>query len=293
MVVSNLLDRIKGVGTLQPNVNLGTPSAPSPLPAAPAPIQIPQIGGFPSGGGATSAQSQTSGSFTPQQADLSVDPILQQALQQRVQGQTGGPSFEQVLQGQFQPASQLLDLQFNRAKENLLSDLASRGVLKSGETIQSLGDLETQLAATKGSLIGDLAANFEQQRQNAINQAISAFGILEGNKISAKATITSANIGAAAQVKSAAISAGATVQSAQISAQARLQEAGMNVRIALQSLQQERELSFIDQGIDPVLFATDPVYRGDWFALQEQRAIEENELLRLENQERRNALLGV
>jgi hypothetical protein len=174
--------------------------------------------------------------------------------------------------------SALLDQQFGRAKERAFEDLARRGVLQSGETTTAIGDLETQLANTKGALLGQLGSQFESQRQQAIQQAISTFGILEGNRVSAQATITSANIGAAAQVRSAGLSAGATRDAAAIGAQARIQVAGLDAQTALAQLEQQKNLSLIDQGIDPAQFESNPQYRSDVFTYFEDLRMQEKEL---------------
>jgi len=164
-------------------------------------------------------------------------------------------------------------------------------VLQSGETTGAISDLNANLAAQKGGLLGNLASQFNRDKQQAIQQAIGTFGILEGNRISAKATISAANIGAAAQVRSAALSSGATVQAAQIGAQARLQESGLNVSLALEKLQQDRELTLVELGVDPIEFQNDPAVRDAFFRQQEDFKQQEQLLIEAQIDELNRRLL--
>lgn len=234
----------------------GPTSAPSTPPTYPS-WQMPQSGGVGAYGGNSSGMGMQGGTWTPMSGDTSVDPNLLATLRGRAEG-GGMVPWDRVYNDTFLPQAGLIDLQFQRSMDAGLENLIGRGVLQSGETQNFTEDLVARTGMEKGALLGDLAFRYEGMKQENINAALNQLGILEGNMLSARTSITTANIGAAAQVQSAALSAGATVQAAQISASARLTEAGMNYELALRGMDQEWAM----EGWDPVRMQNDPEYRG-------------------------------
>lgn len=223
----------------------------------------------------------TTGTFTPGTADTSVNPLFEQTLQERIRGEgsTMGPSFNDIISGVYNPMSQLIDQNYQRSVDMAAENMISRGILDSSEAGRTMGDLAIDLANNRSSLLGSLGLQFEEQRQNAINSALANYGILEGNRIQARTTITAANIGAAAQIQSASLAANATQSAAMIGAQARLQEAGLNANVALAQLQGQMDRSLIEQGIDPWAFANDGEYRGGVFQYFEDMRWQERILM--------------
>jgi hypothetical protein len=302
---SNLVNRtvsgtggtLPGAGTPAPATTSAPPPAPVPLPDkqyAPAmiPAQVNPLAGFdPSklagalGGFSMSGGSE--GGWTPMDMDYRGDPEFEAILKARMAGEGVGPSWEDIVSGTYDPYARIIDRETDYNQDQSIESMISRGMLDSGEARKAHAELGLDAQDRKNAYLGQLGMQHEQLKQEGINNALSQYGIIEGNKLSAKATITSANIGAAAQIKSSAIQANATTQSAMISAQARLQEAGLNAGVALASLRQEQEQWAAGEGIDLELFQTDPAYRGVILGIQREWKIEEAELIRLENSQRR------
>jgi hypothetical protein len=207
--------------------------------------------------------------------DFGVDEQFREFLRQRIQGEGVGPSFEDVVANRFLPQGELLDEQFERTQDQAFEDFINRGVLSSGEAERGVKDLARAQGLERASLLGNLASEFEQNRQQQINAAIQQFGILEGNLVQARTTISAANIDAAARIQSAAIGAKSNVQAAKISAQAALQMSGMNFQLAIQRLDQEMTL----EGIDPFLFQNDADYRASVIDRQDLFQQAQNQLI--------------
>lgn len=229
---------------------------------------------------------QSGGDFVPQDIDTSGDQGFEALLRERMAG-GGVVGWEEIEKGAYDPYARIMDREASRATDQAVETMISRGMLDSSEAGRHIADIAMELADRKMAKLGELGLQHEQMKQDSINQAIGQFGILEGNKLQAKVTITAANIGAASQIKSAAINAGATVQAASISAQARLQEAGLNARVALTSLQKQMDMSLVEQGIDPQLFSANTPegqeYRGGVFQRAELLKNEELLLLQMLN----------
>lgn len=317
--VSNQLDALKTTSLPQPNINTGvatqptgqnfqgvtpppagTPLAPPAFPRPPStPPQLPSGGptGAPVQGTNLPAPSPVSGGqFQPTQYEPEFDPELQQILRERMRGEGVGPGFQEIVEGTYSPYANLVDTAFDDAAEQQARDLARRGILSGGEAARALGDLENRRFQQKAQLAGQLALDFENNRQENITNALQQFAGLEQGRVQAKTQITTANIGASAQVQSASImasaqvrsataSANAQVASARIAAQASLQRSGMDFDLAMRQFDNE----FIMQGIDPVRLETDPVYRGDVIAYNAFVTNSKNELINAQTQ----ALYGI
>lgn len=285
-----LANRLGSGGGVAPRVNptvpppAGTPSTISAGPGAPAagaaglPVSPPSVlptysdplagfnfnpGAF-MGGGAGASTFTAEGGYTPGTIDTTGDAGFEAFLKGRMQGE-GMASWEQVYEGTFTPYKATLDREAARAMDVMAEQMVSRGMLDSSEAGRNIADIALEAEDKKMAFLGELGMRFEAMRQEGINTAIAQYGILEGNKLQAKTTITAANISASAQIRSAALQSGATVQAAQIGAQARLQEAGLNAQVALESLRRQLDSDLVSQGIDPVAFSQDPEYRGSVF----------------------------
>lgn len=245
---------------------------------------LPGGGGVPGAGGGTGTMGPGGVQIPPpyphdpnipqQQGTHQTNQNFEQTLLDRLAGNTGGPSWEQIVSETYDPMSQLIDQNAKKATDSAIEDLISRGVLTSSTSVRAVSDIALQASREKNAYLGELGLQFNQQKQDAINHALSTYGILEGNKISANATITSANIGAAAQIKAAAHAADATVQAASINAQAMLQRANGDWKLALEMSDREINQTWEQQGIDPERFKGDPAYRDSvlkYFAEQRER----------------------
>lgn len=282
-----MVDSTSGSG-LPPNT-IGRPTPP-PGPALPVPGKptTNPLEGFDASklgaalGSSFMSSSSTPASWTPVQGDFSVNQQFEQTLIDRLNGNIEGlPTYEEMIAGSFDPMAKLLDQQYRRSADAAVENMISRGVLDSSEAGRHLADLSIELANNKAALLGQLGLDYAKMRESSIQNALSTYGVLEGNRLQAKTTITAANIGAAASIQNAAIQAGATKEAALISAQARLQEAGLNAQVALARLQKEFEGGLIEQGIDPYLFETDAEYRNDVFEGFEYQRWQEEYLLDL------------
>lgn len=250
-----------------PGLPSGPPVAPSPLPKPVNPLEgfDPSAIGAALGSG-SNFMGTSGGQWTPMQGDYSVNQKFEQTLLDRLGGNIEGlPTYDEMIAGSFDPMAKIMDAQYNRAADAAVENMISRGVLDSSEAGRALADLSVELANNKAALLGQLGLDYAKIREESIQNAISSYGILEGNRLQAKTSITTANIGAAASVQNAAINAGATREAALIGAQARLQEAGLNARVALEGLRQDMDKTLIELGIDPVLFANDEKFRGRIF----------------------------
>lgn len=262
-------------GQLSPQTS-GTRQAPTPF-TPPTPIQI--TGGL-AGGGGFGSEGGFSSSFqrgpgTPGGFVDQMDPFLTETLQQRARGEGIGPSFEDIIAGVFDPQAERIDEQARLAREQSIEDLVSRGVLSSSTAAKSLNQLTRQTELDKRALFGQLALDFNNNQQRAIGEALGQLNILEGNKLSSRTTITAANIQASATVAAASIGAGATVAAARIGAQARLQEAGMNANVALAKLQQEKDMTAFELGVD----LSDPQSVQDYYDYKQYQREQEKALV--------------
>lgn len=278
------------------------PPGSSPAPVAPAaekvyaPAMIPDpvnpLAGFDPTAignalGTNFMQGGGDGSWSPQGMDYSGDAEFEALLKRRMSGEGVGPSWEQIVSGSYDPYARIIDRQTAFAQDQSVEGMISRGMLDSGEARKAHSEIGLDALDRKNAFLGQLGMQHETLKQEGINTALNQFGIIEGNKLSAKATITSANIGAAATVKSSAIQAGATREAALISAQARLQEANLDAGVALAGLRQDMEKWAAGEGIDLHRWQTDPIYRGVQIGIQREWKMEEAELIRLENDRRR------
>lgn len=226
---------------------------------------------------------QAGGDFTPMDIDTSGDAGFEALLRARMNGEGVAPSMEDVTTNVLNPYYASAERNAMRSADIAVETMISRGILDSSEAGRAISDIAIELADNKNAFLGQIGMQLEAMRQEGINAAINSFGILEGNKLQAKTTITAANIGAAAQIKASAIGAGATVAAAGISAQARLQEAGLNAQVAMVSLQKQMDMSLVEAGIDPVAFQNDPEYRGSVFEYYEMLRHEELALMQMLN----------
>lgn len=291
--------RLQSMGTANPQMGPAQTAPRTSMQAGPmnatmaAGGQYPQgAAGLPGGGGVPGAGGVGAGGGTmgpggvqipppyphdpniaPQQGGYQTNQTFEQTLLRRLQGDTGGPTWEQIISETYDPMSQIIDQNAKKATDSAIEDLISRGVLTSSTSVSAVAEIAQKAALEKNAYLGQLGLQFHQQQQDAINHALSTYGVLEGNKISANATITSANIGAAAQIKAAAHAADATVQAATINAQAMLQRANGDWSNAIRMKEMEINQSWEQQGIDPERFKTDPAYRDSalkYFAEQRE-----------------------
>lgn len=268
--------RAQTAGGQPPQVTGGPVQPPAAAPPAPSPYagtpsyarptyQAPRITGtgeFRASGSSSRFQSPAGVS-----GGIAADPALTAMLKERAA--TGGMmGLEEFLSSTTDPLVAMMERDFGRAVDHTYGSLAERGVVDSGETVEDISHLSADLAERSAAVRGQYGAMYEQMKQGNINAALGELGDLESALIGSKTAITTANISAAAQVQSASIQAGATVSAAQIHANASLQAAGMNHDIAIKRLDQE----YVMNGIDPVRFESDPIYRGntiDFFAMKE------------------------
>ncbi len=223
--------------------------------------------------------------------DVQFDQSLVDLLKQRSQGIGVGPSGEDVASGAYEPLSRILNKEADKAIEQSLEILSKRGALASGETRDTVKGIQSDLFNRKAAIIGQLTLDAEDRRQKQMGDSIAQLGILEGQRVSAKVTLTTANLQSATQIQtqliasetaqsvartqagaqttSAKISAEGQRQSTMIAAQAALQRAGMDYDLAIKSLDRDLEM----RGIDAERFETDPVYRAA--RLQERKFAEE------------------
>lgn len=265
-----------------------TTAAPAPQPApqphtapAPAPTVDPNRP-FTTGPTPTAPQADPN-------AAAAMNPELMDLLFARARGE-GLMSLEERLANEFDPFAARLNSQFEDAQAATIEDLISRGVVRSGEAVERLADQRTDLADIRSQRLGEIFTRHEEQRQQQITQALNSLGILEGNRVQAKTTITAANLqaasdlqrqllqsatniettfmqgetardvaetGARAQVRSSKIAADSRTKAAQIGAQAALQAAGMDFNVAMSRIEQQYAM----EGIDSGRFESDPVYR--------------------------------
>lgn len=253
------------IGTQPPPTGGGPPlPAFNPPPNPMEGLDLSKLGA--SLGSSFSSSTSTPAEWKPVQGDFSVNQKFEQTLLDRLEGNIEGlPTYEEMIAGSFDPMAKLMDQQYRRQADAAVENMISRGVLDSSEAGRHLADLAVELANNKAALLGQLGLDYAKMREESIQNAISTYGVLEGNRLQAKTTITAANIQAAASIQNAAIQAGATKEAAMIAAQARLQEAGLNAQVALTRLQKELDMSLIEMGIDPVLFASDPAYKDKVF----------------------------
>lgn len=154
-------------------------------------------------------------------------------LKGRIEGE-GVMEFDELKQNIFDPQSNLLDAQFDRAIDRTLENLSSRGLLDSGETRNTVKDLETDLAMQKGALLGSLSLEHAKMMQDSIQNAIQTFGVLEGQRVQSKTTITAANIDAATRIHGMLLSNAVAVAQSNLSAEASMNESRLAARTSLQ-----------------------------------------------------------
>lgn len=228
---------------------------------------------------------QRGGNFNGDIGPVDLSQVFDQAyldaLRGRMMGQ-GLPGFQEVIDGTFTPQANVMDRQYDRAQEQAMEELVSRGVLQSGETARMVQDYQAELADRKAALFGQIAQNYENMKQENIRDALRQYGDLAQSALQSKTTIKAAQIGAEAQVLAASIGAQASIAAAQISAHATLQASAWDYEVALRSIDNKLAM----EGIDPQRWATDPKYRHDtigWFAyMSDTRFIIEREKAKAE-----------
>lgn len=182
---------------------------------------IPTTGGVPGAAGDTMALLlQRLGQAAPQ-ADpngFQYDPALMGAIRGQLQG-GGLPSWEEYMEAGYSPVAAQLAQVFDTAQTQAFENLISRGVLASGETAAVITDLANQLGTSQAQVLGNLAIQYAQERNDAIESAITQFAILEGNRASMYSTITTANMEAAVSIQQTGMNTLATINSALIQAQ--------------------------------------------------------------------------
>lgn len=187
------------------------------------------------------ARAAARGESAPQiSTDFQFDPAFLQVLRSRMAGE-GTPSFDQIMQAQYEPVAAELDRIFSTTKTQAFEDFVSRGILSSGETAKEIEDLSVRLGVSKAQVVGNLAVEYARERNSQINQAIQQFGILEQGRAQMFATISTANLAAAVQIQSKGLETLDNLNRALIQAQttfqtAQLGELGANIRTGIESL---------------------------------------------------------
>lgn len=157
-----------------------------------------------------------------------IDPGLMQAIQNQLNG-VGQPTFQDIVQGTFEPMSNLMDQQFQTAQTQAFEQLISRGVLQSGETQNTITRMAQDLGMSKGALLGQLALDYSKQRNEQITNAIQQWGILENNRATNATTITAANLQAAVSIQQTAMQTLTTLTTAMAQIQSAEKIAGADI----------------------------------------------------------------
>lgn len=191
-----------------------------------------------------------SGQGAPQAAaPPPTDPALMQAIQNQLNG-VGQPTFQDIVQGTFEPMSALMDQQFQTAQTQAFEQLISRGVLQSGETQNTITRMAQDLGMSKGALLGNLALDYSKQRNEQITNAISQWGILENNRATNAVTISAANLQAAVSVQNVAMQTLTSLTTAMAQIQSAEKIAGADIssreKIAGQQIAAQTQIAGMD-----------------------------------------------